>query len=511
MNKAMLMILDGWGIGKEYPGNAIMLADTPVMDGLLENRPSTMLSASGQAVGLPDGQMGNSEVGHLNIGSGRIIYQDLTMITNAIETGTFFSNEVLVEAIENAVKSDGALHLMGLVSDGGVHSHNTHLYALLKMCAMHGLSKVYIHAFLDGRDVPPTIGAMHIAELVEKTKEIGVGKIATVMGRYYAMDRDKRWERVEKAYDAILLGEGRKVEDPVRAVLESYDAGVTDEFVAPVVNSEGGRPIATLNEGDSVIFINFRPDRARQLSHAITDTVFEGFERKKVVDVFYVTMTEYDLTLTNVHIAFPPKVIKETLGEFIASKGLKQLRIAETEKYAHVTFFFNGGVEVPNEGEDRVLIPSPKVATYDLQPEMSAFEVKDEVIKRMRTEEYALIILNFANSDMVGHTGVIDAAVKAVETVDRCIGEIVAAAKETGYTLLITADHGNSEQMIDEVNGGAFTAHTTNKVPLIYVGDEEVELEEGILADLAPTLLDIMGFEKTEQMTGHSLIVKRGK
>lgn len=508
MNKAMLMILDGWGIGKNYPGNAVQLAQTPNMDRLLETYPNTVLKASGLSVGLPEGQMGNSEVGHLNIGSGRIIYQDLTMITNAIETGSFFKNEVIIEAIDAAKDKGTALHLMGLVSDGGVHSHNTHIYALLRLCLQRGLHRVYVHAFLDGRDVPPTIGATHIAELEQQIEEIGVGKIATVMGRYYAMDRDKRWDRVEKAYDAMLLGEGIRAEDPVQAVKDSYENGVTDEFMLPVVIEADGQPVATVNSGDSIIFFNFRPDRARQMSHAITDVVFDGFERKKTVEVHYVTMTEYDMSLTGVHIAYPPEVYEETLGQYISEKGGRQLRIAETEKYAHVTFFFNGGVELANEGEDRVLIPSPKVATYDLLPQMSAFEVKDEAIRRLESGVYDLVVLNFANADMVGHTGVIEAAIQAVETVDTCVGEIVETVKKMGYTLLITADHGNSEQMIDEVNGGAFTAHTTNVVPLILVGKGDEELEPGILADLAPTLLDIMGLDQPAQMTGHTLIKK---
>lgn len=507
MKKAMLIILDGWGKGKHYDGNAIDIAKTPVYDDLISNYPNSSLNASGLAVGLPEGQMGNSEVGHMNIGSGRIIYQVLTKISKEIEDGEFYKNKVLVEAIEHAKKDGKNLHLMGLVSDGGVHSMNTHLYALLEMCKMHEFKNVYVHAFLDGRDVAPDVGKSHIQELLDKMSEIGVGELATINGRYYAMDRDKRWDRTEMAYDSILLGIGRESEDPVNAVQESYDEDITDEFIKPVVITKNGKPVKTLDDGDSVIFFNFRPDRARQLSHAITDVNFDGFDRKKVVEnLYYATMTEYDITLTNVHIAYPPETFKNTLGQLIAKKGMKQLRIAETEKYAHVTFFFNGGVEIPNEGEDRALIPSPKVATYDLKPEMSAIEVTDEVIKRIESDKYDLIILNFANSDMVGHTGIIPAAVKAVETVDDCIGRILKVAPEHNFTVMITADHGNSEKMIDTETGGPFTAHTTNMVPFIMYGQGDVKLEDGILADIAPTILDVMGIEKPKEMTGHSLI-----
>ena len=420
----MLIVLDGWGIGKEYEGNAIHLAKTPIFDRLMKEYPNTTVEASGLAVGLPEGQMGNSEVGHLNIGSGRIVYQELTKITKAIEDGSFFNKKEFLDAINNAQENNSKLHIMGLVSNGGVHSHNTHLYAFLELCKRQDFEDVYIHAFLDGRDVPPKIGKQHLIELEEKIEEIGVGKIATVSGRYYAMDRDKRWERTKLAYDALVLGNGKKDTFPIEAVQRSYDEGINDEFVIPTIITEKGNPRATIDSGDSIIFFNFRPDRARQITRAIVDEDFDGFERDKKVDTFYVTMTEYDRTIENVQVAFKTEKPENTLGEYISSLGLNQLRIAETEKYAHVTFFFNGGREEPYENEDRALIPSPKVATYDLKPEMSAIEVKEEVINRLNMDKYDLIILNFANSDMVGHTGVVEAAVKAVETVDSCLGEI---------------------------------------------------------------------------------------
>jgi len=504
----MLIILDGWGIGKEYEGNAIYLANTPNYDRLIMDYPNTKLEASGLAVGLPEGQMGNSEVGHLNIGSGRIVYQELTNISKSIEEGNFFNKEEFLQAIENAKKNDSKLHIMGLVSDGGVHSHNTHLYGLLELCKRHGLEEVYIHAFLDGRDVPPTIGKQHLQELEDKIDEIGVGHIATVSGRYYAMDRDNRWERTKLAYDAMVLGRGKMDSSPVEAVQKSYDEGINDEFVVPIVITKNNKPIATIDSGDSIIFFNFRPDRARQITRAIVDEEFNGFEREKKVDTFFVTMTEYDKTIENVHVAFKPEKPKNTLGEYISSLGLNQLRIAETEKYAHVTFFFNGGREEPYENEDRVLIPSPKVATYDLKPEMSAIEVKDEVLNRLNMDKYHLIVLNFANPDMVGHTGVVEAAIKAVETVDACLGEIIDLLIKKEGKALITADHGNAEMLIDERDGSTITSHTTNKVPLIMVG-EDGKLKEGILADLAPTLLDMMGLEKPKEMTGESLIIRK--
>ena len=502
----MLIILDGWGIGKEYNGNAIYLANTPNFDRLINKYPNTKLEASGLAVGLPEGQMGNSEVGHLNIGAGRIIYQELTNITKTIEEGSFFQKEEFLEAISNAKKNNSKLHIMGLVSSGGVHSHNTHLYGLLELCRREDFQDVYIHAFLDGRDVPPMSGKKDLIELEEKIKEIGVGKIATVSGRYYAMDRDKRWERTELAYDAMVLGKGKEDISAVEAVEKSYSEKITDEFMIPTVITKDSKPTATIDNGDSIIFFNFRPDRARQITRAIVDKEFEGFERTKKVNTYFVTMTEYDKTIENVHIAFKAHKPENTLGEYISSLGKNQLRIAETEKYAHVTFFFNGGREEPYENEDRVLIPSPKVATYDLEPEMSAIEVKNEVLNRLNMDKYDLIILNFANSDMVGHTGVLEAAIKAVETVDTCLGEIIELLEEKGGKALITADHGNAEMLIDEKDNSPITAHTTNKVPLIMIGEGNVKLREGILADLAPTLLDMMNLEKPKEMEGKSLI-----
>lgn len=504
----MLMILDGFGIGPDGPGNAVRLAKKPNFDRLISTWPATRLKASGLSVGLPEGQMGNSEVGHLNIGSGRIVYQELTRISKDIDDGGFYKNEAILGAVTNAKERKSAIHLMGLVSDGGVHSHNTHLYALLRLMKNEGIDRVYIHSILDGRDVPPTIGARHIGELQEKIKNIGVGSIATVSGRYYTMDRDKRWERTELAYEAIVSGKGLSAADPVKAVEASYEAGKTDEFIMPTVILKDTKPVATIEDGDSVIYFNFRPDRARQMTRAIMDKNFTGFERDKIVDVHFVTMTEYDKTIENVHVAYRNDGLENTLGEYIAHKGMSQLRIAETEKYAHVTFFFNGGREIPFENEDRALIPSPKVATYDLKPEMSAYEVKDEVLERIRSRKYDLIILNFANPDMVGHTGVVEAAVKAVETVDICLGEIVEQMLKYDGRVIITSDHGNAEMMIDTDNGGAFTAHTTNEVPLILVGEKDVELRTGILADLAPTILELLGLDKPVEMTGESLIIK---
>jgi 2,3-bisphosphoglycerate-independent phosphoglycerate mutase len=502
----MLIILDGWGIGKDYNGNAISLANTPNFDRLMEEYPNTKLEASGLAVGLPEGQMGNSEVGHLNIGAGRVIYQELTNISKNIEEGSFFKKEEFLEAISNAKKNNSKLHIMGLVSAGGVHSHNTHLYGLLELCKRENFDNVYIHAFLDGRDVSPTAGKEDLVELEEKIQEIGVGQIATVSGRYYAMDRDKRWERTELAYNAMVLGQGKEDDSAVEAVEKSYSEDITDEFIIPTVIKKDGKAVATIDSEDSIIFFNFRPDRARQITRAIVDEDFQGFERKKKVATFFVTMTEYDKTIENVNVAFKPHKPDNTLGEYISGLGKNQLRIAETEKYAHVTFFFNGGREEPYENEDRVLVPSPKVATYDLQPEMSAVEVKEEVLNRLNMDKYDLIILNFANTDMVGHTGVIEAAVKAVETVDTCLGEIIDLLEEKGGKALITADHGNAEMLINETDNSPITAHTTNKVPLIMVGEGDVELREGILADLAPTLLDMMNLEKPSEMEGSSLI-----
>ena len=510
MNKSpvMLIILDGWGIGKDYPGNAVKLAKTPTFDRLMSEYPNTTLEASELAVGLPKGQMGNSEVGHLNIGSGRIIYQELTRISKAIDDGDFFEKKEFLDAIENVKKNNSKMHLMGLVSDGGVHSHNTHLDGLLELCKKQGLNDVYVHVILDGRDVPPTIGREHVKELEAKMEELGVGKIATVSGRYYSMDRDKRWERIKLAYDAMILGVGNENSSPDSVIEKSYNEGVTDEFIIPTVIKENNLPVATVDNGDSIVFFNFRPDRARQITRAFVDENFDGFVREKKVDTFFVTMTEYDKTIENVHVAYKNQPPVNTLGEYISKKGLNQLRIAETEKYAHVTFFFNGGIEQPFVNEDRALIPSPKVATYDLKPEMSAVEVKEEVINRLRMDKYDLIILNFANPDMVGHTGVVSATIKAIETVDSCLSEIISLLEEKGGNALITADHGNAEMLIDESDSSPITAHTTNRVPLILVGQKDVKLKEGILADLAPTILELINLEKPEEMTGNSLIIK---
>lgn len=496
------MILDGFGIsGKE--GNAICAANTPNLDKIFSNYPVTKLNASGLSVGLPEGQMGNSEVGHTNIGAGRVVYQDLTRITKSIEDGDFFKNQALLSAVDNAIKNNSSLHLFGLLSNGGVHSHNTHLYALLKLAKERGLQKVYIHAFLDGRDVPPTSGIDFLKECIKKTKEIGVGKVATLMGRYWAMDRDKRYERVQKAYNAMVCGEGIINPDPIAAVEASYKNNVTDEFVEPTVCDKDG----VIKENDSIIFYNFRPDRAREITRTFVDPEFDGFERRYgYFPLTYVCMTQYDETMPNVSVAYSPEDLVNTLGEYLAKKGKTQLRIAETEKYAHVTFFFNGGVETTFEGEDRVLIPSPKVATYDLQPEMSAYEVSKEAVNRINSGKYDVIILNFANCDMVGHTGVFDAAVKAVEAVDTCVGEVYDAIIKADGVLLITADHGNADKMIDE-SGGPFTAHTTNPVPFCVVNYDCKLKESGKLADISPSILKILGIEKPEQMTGESFIL----
>lgn len=495
--------MDGFGINPSDYGNAIVAAKKPNLDKLMKTCPMTLIGASGMDVGLPDGQMGNSEVGHTNIGAGRVVYQELTRITKSITDGEFYDNLVFKAAVDNCKQTGSALHLMGLLSNGGVHSHNSHLYALIELAKRAGLSKVYVHCFLDGRDVPPTSGRDFVLELEEKCKEIGAGKIATVMGRYYAMDRDNRWERVSKAYAAMVYGEGVENIDPAAAVEASYKADVTDEFVVPVVCDKEG----TVNKGDSVIFFNFRPDRAREITRTLVDPDFTGFERKNgFFPLFYVCMTQYDATMPNVQVAFRPQSLTNTMGEYISDKGLKQLRIAETEKYAHVTFFFNGGVEKTYDGEDRVLVPSPKVATYDLQPEMSALEVTDKIVERINSGIYDMIILNFANCDMVGHTGVFDAAVKAVETVDTCVGRVVDAVTAQGGVCLITADHGNADQMM-EPDGSPFTAHTTNKVPFIVVGyDCKLRTEGGKLADIAPTMLKIMGLPIPDEMTGVSII-----
>lgn len=499
-----LIILDGYGINERHEGNAIYAADTPNMDKYMAECSHSIVHASGLDVGLPDGQMGNSEVGHTNIGAGRIVYQELTRITKAINDGDFFENPELLGAIENCRKNNSALHLLGLLSDGGVHSHNTHLYGLLELAKRAGLKKVYVHAFLDGRDVPPSSGEDYVKQLVEKMREIGVGEVGSVMGRYYAMDRDNRWERVQKAYDAMVLGKGNTCGSAVTAVEKSYDDGVTDEFVVPTVVTRDGKPTGTISEGDSVIFFNFRPDRAREITRTIADPDFSGFERK-FFPTYFVCMTQYDAQMPNVHVAFKPEKLINTFGEYISQKGLTQLRIAETEKYAHVTFFFNGGVEKVYDGEDRALINSPKVATYDLQPEMSAYLVTDEAVKRIKSGNYDVMVLNFANCDMVGHTGIFDAAKAAVEAVDECLGRVIDAILEMGGVALVTADHGNADQMIDYETHEPFTAHTTNVVPLVLIGSDK-KLKNGRLADLAPTLLDLMGLEKPAEMTGESLI-----
>ena len=503
MNKTptVLVIMDGFGMGNPGAGNAVSLANTPVLDRLFAENAHTTLSASGLDVGLPDGQMGNSEVGHTNIGGGRVVFQDLPRISRAIDSGEFFKNPAYNKAMDDCLQKGSSLHLYGLLSDGGVHSTVEHLWALLKMAKDKGLEKVYIHAFLDGRDVSPTSGKDFVAQCVEKCAAIGVGKIATVMGRYYAMDRDKRWERLQMAYDAMVYGEGVQNEDPVDAVAKSYENGVTDEFVEPVVCDSQG----TISNNDSIIFFNYRPDRAREITRAIVDPEFDGFPRE-FFPTTYVCNTEYDASMPNVLVAWPRIAVKNGLGEYLSSLGMTQLRIAETEKYAHVTFFFNGGVETQYPGEDRVLVASPKVATYDLQPEMSACEVCDKCVERIRSGAYDVVILNFANCDMVGHTGVLEAAVKAVETVDACVGRVVDAALEMGGIAMITADHGNAEQMV-QPDGSPMTAHTTNRVPFILCG-AGTELREGRLADIAPTILDVMGLACPPEMDGKTLIVR---
>ncbi|WP_139904981.1 2,3-bisphosphoglycerate-independent phosphoglycerate mutase [Clostridium thermarum] len=502
----MLMILDGFGISDKEDGNAISAAHKPNLDKLFAKYPHVQLGASGFDVGLPKGQMGNSEVGHLNIGAGRIIYQELTRISKAIEDGDFYNNEVLNDAVNKAIENNGDLHLMGLVSDGGVHSHIDHLKALFKLAKDKGLSRVYLHAFMDGRDTPPSSGKDFIIDVENYLKELGNGKIATVSGRYYAMDRDNRWERVQLAYDAMVNGKGETAANAEEAMQRSYDDNKTDEFVLPTVILEDGKPVATIKNGDSIIFFNFRPDRAREITRAINDRNFEGFQRE-TLNLTFVCMTQYDKTIENVQVAFKPQSYSNTLGEYVSKLGRKQLRIAETEKYAHVTFFFNGGVEAPNPNEDRALINSPKVATYDLKPEMSAYEVTDEVIRRLDTDEYDMIILNYANPDMVGHTGVFEAAKAAIEAVDVCVGRVVDKILEKNGTIFITADHGNAEQMIDYSTGEPMTAHTTGPVPFLYVAEDAKEMREGgVLADIAPTMLQVMGLEIPAEMTGKSLI-----
>lgn len=496
-----LIIMDGFGLEGPSAGNAVVNAPTPNLDRIFRDFPGCRLSASGLDVGLPEGQMGNSEVGHTNMGAGRVVFQDLPHISRDIESGEFFKNPAYLEAMSNCREWGSALHLMGLLSDGGVHSHITHLFALLKMAKEQGLEKVYVHCFLDGRDVPPSSGKSYVEQLQAEIQKLGVGQIATVMGRYYAMDRDKRWDRVQKAYDAIACGEGTFEADAAEAVQKSYDAGVTDEFVVPVVCVKN----AQVRDNDSIIFFNFRPDRAREISRCFVDEDFTDIQRRTgFLSVDFVCTTEYDATLPNVTVAYPHQKLVNTFGEYISKLGLTQLRIAETEKYAHVTFFFNGGVEEVFPGEDRCLIPSPKVATYDLQPEMSAYQVTEEAVKRIESGAYDVVILNFANCDMVGHTGVYDAACKAVSTVDECVNRVVEATSKMGGVSLITADHGNAERMCD-ANGEPFTAHTTNLVPFYIVG-ASVQLRDGRLADIAPTMLDLMGLEKPSEMDGKTLI-----
>ena len=496
------MILDGFGIAPAE-GNAIAAAKKPNLNKIFAENPHTQIGASGLDVGLPDGQMGNSEVGHTNIGAGRIVYQELTRITKSAQEGDMDKNPALLKAMENAKENGKALHLMGLLSDGGVHSHNTHLYALLEMAKRQGLEKVFVHCFMDGRDVPPSSGKDYVKELMEKLDEIGVGKIATVMGRYYAMDRDNRWERVEKAYAAMVYGEGLEADCPLCAMQNSYDNDVTDEFVVPTV-VKGAEPIEA---GDSVIFYNFRPDRAREITRTLVDPDFTGFERKKgFFPLTYVCMTQYDATMPNVEVAYKPESLENTFGEYISKQGMTQLRIAETEKYAHVTFFFNGGVEKQYPGEDRILVKSPAVATYDLQPEMSAYEVTDKMVEAVKSGKYDALILNYANCDMVGHTGVFEAAVKAVEAVDTCVGRVVEAVKEMGGCVLLTADHGNADKMVDN-DGEPFTAHTTNPVPFCVINHPCQLREGGRLADIAPTMLKVLGLPQPAEMTGESIIL----
>ncbi|MGX8714915.1 MAG: 2,3-bisphosphoglycerate-independent phosphoglycerate mutase [Lachnospiraceae bacterium] len=524
----VLMILDGFGLSEHKEANSVYMADTPVLDKLMAEAPFQKGYASGLSVGLPDGQMGNSEVGHMNMGSGRIIYQDLTLITKYIEDGVFFENEELLRAVNNCKEKGTDLHLWGLLSDGGVHSHNTHLYAILELCKRNGLERVYLHPFFDGRDTPPASGKGYLQELVDKAAEIGVGKVASLSGRYYAMDRDNNWDRIQKAYDSLVLGEGVKATDCIQAMQDSYDNGVTDEFILPtVIVDEEGKPVSVVKPDDSIIFFNFRPDRAREISKAFCFTdediaaqpgdasstkCIKYLKRANgFMPLVYVCFKDYDETIPNKYVAFKKEEIVNTFGEYLAKLGLKQLRLAETEKYAHVTFFFNGGLEDPNEGEDRILVNSPAVATYDLQPEMSAPEVCDKLCKAIRSQEYDVIIINFANPDMVGHTGVLEAAIKAVSYVDHCVGEAVKAIDETNGVLFICADHGNAEQMINYETGQPHTAHTTNPVPFIlYNYDPAYTLKEGgRLCDIVPTLLEVMGVEQPVEMKGQSLLIKK--
>lgn len=504
----MLMILDGWGKTEHKDGNAYEAAKSPNIHALASKYPHTTLKCSGLDVGLPEGQMGNSEVGHLNIGAGRIIYQEFTRINKEIEEKGFFSNPAFLGAIENVRAHNSQLHLYGLLSDGGVHSHVSHLEALLKLCKEKGLQNVYVHGFLDGRDVPPSSAKQYVNRIEDYMKELGVGKLATISGRYYSMDRDNRWERIKLSYDAMVEGKGETASSAIEAIEKSYSENRTDEFVMPTVIMENDAPVAKIGANDSVIFINFRPDRAREITRCFVDPDFKGFDRE-MFPLYYVCMTQYDVTMPNVHVAYMPEHHKNTLGEYLSNQGIKQLRIAETEKYAHVTFFFNGGVEKPNENEDRDLIPSPKVATYDLQPEMSAYLVTDKVIEELDRDYYDFIVLNFANLDMVGHTGVFDAAVSAVEAIDKCVDKIVNKVLEKGGAVYMTADHGNAEQMYDYETEKPFTSHTTNPVPFVVIGEGDVELKDGgRLSDIAPTILDFMKLPIPEEMKGKSLISK---
>ncbi len=507
----VLMILDGYGLNEKHEGNAVYEARKPVMDKLMKECPFVRGNASGLAVGLPDGQMGNSEVGHLNMGAGRIVYQELTRITKSIEDGDFFQNSEFLAAVENCRKKDSALHLFGLVSDGGVHSHISHIYGLLELAKRNGLKKVFVHCFLDGRDTPPSSGKEFVARLEEKMKELGVGKVASVMGRYYAMDRDNRWDRVQLAYSTLTKGDGLKNSSATDAIQASYDEGKTDEFVVPCSITENGTPVGLIKDGDSVIFFNFRPDRAREITRAFCDDDFQGFAREKRPDLVYVCFTDYDETIPNKLVAFKKETITNTFGEFLAANGKTQARIAETEKYAHVTFFFNGGVEEPNPGEERILVKSPKVPTYDMQPEMSAPQVCDKLVEAIKSGKYDVIIINFANPDMVGHTGVEAAAVRAIEAVDACVGRAVDAIREVDGAMFICADHGNAEQLVDYETGEPFTAHTTNQVPFILVnaGSQYGLREGGCLADIAPTLIELMGLKQPAEMTGRSLLIKK--
>lgn len=508
----VLMILDGYGLNERKEGNAVAEAKTPVMDRLMAEYPFVKGNASGMAVGLPEGQMGNSEVGHLNMGAGRIVYQELTRITKEIQDGTFFENPALLKAVENCKKNDSSLHMFGLLSDGGVHSHNTHLYGLLELAKRNGLSKVYVHCFLDGRDTPPASGKGYAQELEAEMKKIGVGQIASVTGRYYAMDRDNNYDRVKMAYDALTKGEGLTAASGPEGIQASYDRGETDEFVKPTVVLTDGKPTALIQDGDSVIFFNFRPDRAREITRSFCDDDFKGFDRGSRLNLTYVCFSDYDPTIPNKEIAFHKISVTNTFGEWLAANHMKQARIAETEKYAHVTFFFNGGVEEPNEGEDRILVNSPKdVATYDLKPQMSAYEVCDKLVEAIKSGKYDVIIINFANPDMVGHTGVEAAAIKAVEAVDECVGRAVETIKEVNGQMFICADHGNAEQLVDYETGAPFTAHTTNPVPFIIVNADPAYTlrENGCLADIVPTMIELMGMKQPEEMTGKSLLIKK--